>query len=135
MTFHDPYPNRAPGILIVDPNSRTRAELVAGMGRQGWQVWSAAGGMDAIEMYRLYQEWIDIVLVDLQLPGLQGGQVLAELADLNPDLIRCAMSADVNPYAASAFRRMSDTPLFTKPMDVRALSFTLHEMVVPVSKR
>jgi hypothetical protein len=45
------------------------------------------------------------------------------------------MSADVSPYAVSAFRRMSDTPLFTKPLDVRALAFTLYETVIPVGRR
>jgi hypothetical protein len=42
------------------------------------------------------------------------------------------MSAEVSPYVASAFRRMNDTPLFAKPLDPRALSIALHEMVTPV---
>jgi DNA-binding NtrC family response regulator len=105
------------------------------MEEQGWHVWMAHDGRAAVEVYREDCHRIDIVLVDLQLPGLLGTRVLAELAEINPDLPTCAMSANVSPYAASAFRRMSATPLFTKPMDVRALSFILHEMIVPVGKR
>ena len=102
---------------------------------QGWQVWEAHDGSAAMELYRQESDLIDIVLVDLQLPGLLGTRVLAELAEINPDLPTCATSANVGPYAASAFRRMSATPLFIKPMDVRSLSFILHEMIVPVGKR
>jgi hypothetical protein len=67
--------------------------------------------------------------VDLQLPGLQGVRVLAELGLNAPALIRCGMSADVAPYAAVAFRRMCDLPLLTKPLDYTAASATLRRLV------
>ena len=127
--------DRIPGVLIVDSDSRSRCDLAHAMEEQGWQVWTAQDGVAAVEIYRQESGRIDVVLVDLQLPGLLGTRVLAELAEINPDLPTCAMSANVSPYAASAFRRMSATPLFTKPMDVRALSFILHEMIVPVCRR
>jgi DNA-binding NtrC family response regulator len=129
------YEDRLPGILIVDSDPRSRAELVRAMEEQGWRVWAAPDGEAAIEVYRRHDDRIDIVLVDLQLPGLHGMRVLSELAEINPELPTCAMSGNVSPYAASAFRRMSSTPLFTKPMDMRALSFILHEMIAPVGKR
>jgi CheY-like chemotaxis protein len=134
-TRYDSDCNRRPGLLIVDPDPTARASLARAMEAQGWRVWSVADGGAAVEAYRQHRVRIDAALVDLQLPGLQGGLVLTELAGINPDLVRCAMSADVSPYAASAFRRMSDTPLFTKPLDVRALAFTLYESVIPVGRR
>jgi DNA-binding NtrC family response regulator len=129
------HEDRIPGVLIVDADPGSRAELSHGMNDQGWQVWTAPDGDAAVEIYREDGDRIDVALVDLQLPGLHGTRVLSELAEINPDLPTCAMSGNVSPYAASAFRRMSSTPLFTKPMDVRALSFMLHEMIVPVGKR
>jgi CheY-like chemotaxis protein len=127
--------DRIPGVLIVDSDPRSRNDLARAMEDQGWHVWTAHDGRAAIEVYREECNRIDIVLVDLQLPGLLGTRVLAELAEINPDLPTCAMSANVSPYAASALRPTPPTPLFTKPMDVRALSFILHEMIVPVGKR
>jgi len=129
------FENRLPGVLIVDADARARAELARRMEELGWQVWIAFDGRDATEIYQRHADRIDVAIVDLQLPGLLGARVLAELAEINPELPTCAMSANVSPYAASAFRRMSATPLFTKPMDVRSLSFILHEMIVPVGKR
>jgi DNA-binding NtrC family response regulator len=129
------YEDRLPGVLIVDSDAASRAHLARAMTQQGWHVFAASDGEDALEIYQQDADRIDVAIVDLQLPGLIGVRVLSELAELNPDLPTCAMSGDVSPYAASAFRRMSATPLFTKPMDFRALSFILHEMISPVGKR
>lgn len=129
------FEDRVPGVLIVDSDAASRAHLARAMEQQGWHAWMAADDEEAMEVYQQEVDRIDVALVDLQLPGLIGVRVLSELAELNPDLPTCAMSGDVSPYAASAFRRMSATPLFTKPMDIRALSFILHEMIAPVGKR
>jgi CheY-like chemotaxis protein len=134
-TAHDGDQFRLPGLLIVDPDPRARDALAQWMEGHGWQVWAAADGPAAVETYRQYGDRIDVALVDLQLPGLQGARVLAELDQLNPDLTRCAMSADVTPYTACAFRRLSDTPLFTKPLNVPALAFALHEMIASAVRR
>jgi CheY-like chemotaxis protein len=123
---------RLPGLLLVEPDSQVRDSLARGMAGYGWHVWTAADGHTAVEAYRQYRDRIDVALVDLQLPGLQGARILAELDQLNPALPRCAMTADVTPYTASAFRRLSGTPLFTKPLNVSALAFALHEMAVAV---
>lgn len=120
---------RLPGLLLVDPDPVVRTRLVPELEREGWNVWAVADGAAAIATYRAHPDRIDAALVDLQLPGLQGGRVLADLGQLNPALTRCAMSADLTGYTASAFRRMSGTPLFTKPLDAGALSLALFEMV------
>jgi DNA-binding NtrC family response regulator len=129
------YEDRLPGVLIVDSDAVACDDLARAMEHQGWHVFTAADGEAAVEAYRQDGDRIDVALVDLQLPGLLGVRVLSELAEINPDLPTCAMSGNVSPYAASAFRRMSATPLFTKPMDMRALCFILHEMIAPVGKR
>ena len=128
-TLHDADRGRLPGLLVVDPDPRQRDALARGMHQLGWRVWASADCATALDAYREYRERIDAALVDLQLPGLQGARLLAELDRLGPGLTRCAMSADVTPYTASAFRRLSATPLFAKPVDAAALSFTLHELM------
>lgn len=125
---------RSPGLLLVDPDTLTRSALARDMERQGWLVWAAGDGATALETYRLYRDRIDVALVDLQLPGLQGGRLLTELGQLDPDLSRCAMSGGVSAYTASAFRRVSATPLFTKPIDPRALAAALNELLAHIAR-
>lgn len=128
-TSNDADRGRLPGLLIVDPDPRQRDALARGMHDHGWRVWASADGSAALDLYRRDRDRIDVALVDLQLPGFQGARLLAELGQLGPALTRCAMSADVTPYTASAFRRLTDTPLFAKPISAPALSFALHELM------
>lgn len=130
ITEHDnDDQGRLPGLLLVDPDPVARAALARALEGAGWRVWSADDGA-AVETYRQHRDRIDVALVDLQFPGLRGGRLLAELGQVAPELVRCAMSGGVNAYTASAFRRMSGTPLFTKPLDPRALAGALHELVL-----
>lgn len=134
-TLTDSDRGRLPGLLLVDPDAQARDALARGIELHGWHVWTAADGTTAVELYRRHGDRIDVALVDLQLPGLQGARVLVELDQLNPTLTRCAMSADVTPYTACAFRRLSDTPLFAKPLNIPALAFALREMVLATVRR
>jgi DNA-binding NtrC family response regulator len=118
----------ATGVLIVDPDPRERGRLAAALEARGWRVWAAADGPSAVRAYRERSAEIRAALVDLQLPGLEWSRVLAELGRLDPHLLRCATAAGVSPSAAAAFRRLSDTPLFPKPVRVERLDAALREM-------
>lgn len=131
---HDVPPTRCPGLLVVDADPSGCGPFVRAMEGRGWSVWVAENAPAAVAAYRDHRGEIDIALVDLQLPGLEGARVLTDLHDLAPDLPCCATSAGVSPYVEAAFRRMSDTPLFTKPLAPRSLSFALLEMVNPVGR-
>lgn len=116
------------GILLVDADATFRVMFAGALRRAGWRVWEAAGPAEAMEFVDLHPD-VRAAVVDLQLPGFQGGQVLAELSHRAPGLVRCGMSADVSPYAAAAFRRLTATPLFAKPFDLPAASAALRTMV------
>jgi two-component system response regulator AlgR len=71
-------------ILIVDDEPLARARLEAlvdelGMGKV---VAEAGSGREALEAVRVYQP--EIVLLDIRLPGMDGMQVVQQLASLHP---------------------------------------------------
>jgi DNA-binding NtrC family response regulator len=134
-TAQDSEPTHLRGLLLVDSDSQTGDALVRGLLGSGWRVFVTADVKSALDTYQRERDRIDVVLVDLQLPGLQGARLLEELTRLDPELTLCAMSADVSPYTASAFRRLCDTPLFIKPLDVPALARSLTELVAVRSER
>lgn len=105
-----------PGLILLDSDEQARAELANGMVARGWQVWQADTSERASELLGRNGKAVHVVLVDLQLPGLQGARTMAELGHARPDLIRCFHSADVSPYMAAAFGKLSDVPLFVKPL-------------------
>ena len=55
------------------------------MERRGYQVLTADSGQAAVEALRLGTA-IDLVLLDLSMPGMSGQEALALLRDLRPDI-------------------------------------------------
>jgi DNA-binding response OmpR family regulator len=64
-------------ILIVDDNEMNRDVLVRRLERQGYVVRSSEDGEQALRLLR--QEPIDLVLLDIMMPGLSGHDVLATM--------------------------------------------------------
>lgn len=64
-------------LLIVDDETRFLAALARRLGKRGFSVATATNGADAIEMAR--REKFDIALLDLKMPGMDGGELLRSL--------------------------------------------------------
>ena len=118
-----------PGLLLLDPDDRARTELAEGMAARGWRVWQADTPERAAELLDRHGEAVHVALVDLQLPGLQGARTLAEFGQTRPDLVRGFLSADVSPYMAAAFGKLSDIPLLVKPLQPADLDTRLRALL------
>ena len=130
--FHDIPPERYPGLLLIDPMCREGDAFVRGLEARGWCVWLVSDPETAAAVYAVHADEIDVALVGMRVPGLDGVLALVTVRELNPYLPCCATVPD--PHSAAAVRRAFDIPTFTRPPDALALSFTLHEMIVPVGK-
>ncbi len=83
---HTDLPRGDETVLLVDDE-----ELIRGLGRSvleelGYTVLLANDGQEAIETFRSKKERIDLVILDLSMPYLSGGEVLEELTSLAPGL-------------------------------------------------
>ena len=71
-------PNPSPGrLLVVDDNKVNRLLLGRGLEQQGHRVAFAENGRQALDM--LHQAEYDLVLLDIQMPEMDGYQVLEKL--------------------------------------------------------
>jgi CheY-like chemotaxis protein len=53
---------------------------------EGYDVVIARNGMEALDLYRKHPRDIDLVILDLVMPGMDGGQTYLELKKVNPAL-------------------------------------------------
>jgi CheY-like chemotaxis protein len=118
-------PQRKPGILVVDDEWGVRRLLKVGMRQQGFAVWLAAGGQEALELYRRHQETIDVVLMDVRMPGLDGPQTLAALRELTPQIRCCFMSGDAGSYTEDRLRNWSAAAVLQKPFPLAEVARVL----------
>jgi PAS domain S-box-containing protein len=88
----DPAPTPLPResgpatVLVVDDDEPLLRLTCLVLVRAGFQTLSARGGDEALAIYREKGNQIDVVLLDYQMPGRSGLDVMRELQALNPDV-------------------------------------------------
>jgi CheY-like chemotaxis protein len=77
---------RKPGILIADDMALILTLLKFELESRGFNAWLAVDGNDALDLYRRHREEIDLVLLDVQMRGLDGPHTLEALQQFDPDV-------------------------------------------------
>src|SRR3972149_6628042 len=70
-------------ILIVDDEPSMREFLEIMLTREGYKVATASDGKDALNM--LNKQMYDVIISDIQMPGMGGLELLKSIKDLSPD--------------------------------------------------
>jgi PAS domain S-box-containing protein len=73
-------------ILIVDDDPMTSQIGRDILEHQGYRIMKAEDGTEAIEIYSDYKDRINLVILDVIMPGLNGDAVFMELKKLNPNI-------------------------------------------------
>ncbi len=92
------------GVLLADDEPAIRNVLALALRAQGFAVRAAAGGHEAVAAYREHRAAIDVVLLDVQMPDLDGPGALAELRRIDPAVRCCLMSGNPGAYTAEMLR-------------------------------
>jgi PAS domain S-box-containing protein len=86
-------------ILLVDDEGFIRELGIDVLGQAGYKVLTAADGETALQLYRQQQGQIDLVILDLIMPGMGGSKCLEELLRMDPQaqiLIASGYSPDAS---------------------------------------
>jgi CheY-like chemotaxis protein len=113
-----------PGVLVVDDEHLVRVMVQLGLERNGFYVWLAPNGREAIDLYRQHKDSIAVVLLDVRMPGLDGPQTLDALRHLNPEARACFMSGDTGDYEPEELRQR-DAAVIAKPFLLEELANVL----------
>jgi DNA-binding NtrC family response regulator len=132
MSFETNIPTELssePGVLIVDDEQLIRNLLAHCFRLQGLRVYVAESGPEGVEIYRREQKGIDLVLLDIRMPGMDGPTTLAAIQQLDPGVRCCFMSGDPGNYSREDLLRMGSLRLFEKPLQLSELVETLKHLI------
>jgi CheY-like chemotaxis protein len=123
------------GILVVDDELSVQRVLNAGMRRQGFAVWVAANGHEAVDLYQRHSKTIDVVLLDVNMPGLDGPQTLAVLQERNPQVRCCFMSGNLGNYTEEGLQDLGATAVLRKPFRLVEVAQMLWELASHANRK
>jgi PAS domain S-box-containing protein len=79
-------PGAAGAVLLVEDEEALRLAVSNLLCRKGFSVIQAADGSAAIDLIRAHEERIDVILLDMTIPGASSREVLAEAGHVRPDI-------------------------------------------------
>lgn len=116
-------------ILLVDDE-----ELVLDVGVQllkalGYTVLEAKGGREAVEIYRENKDRIDMVLLDMVMPGMGGGETYDRVKEINPNVkVLLSSGYSIDGQAEEILKR-GCSGFIQKPFNMKELSRSVREIL------
>ena len=123
-----PLPVRG-GILIVDDEASVRLLLEVALRQQGFTVFKAADGQEALSLFRRHRGEIALVLLDIRMPVLDGPQTLAALRQVEPPVRCCFMTGQSGDYSHERLMELGAACVFEKPFRLAELLQVVDELV------
>lgn len=122
-----------PVVLVVEDEAAICMMLDLALRHYGFDVRVAATGQEAIEVYEEHHDEIALVLLDVQMPGMDGPATLAALKTINSDLNGCFMSGSTGKYSTEELLDFGAAHILVKPFaSLSLLTRLLWDMIAPV---
>jgi len=115
-------------ILLVDDE-----DLVLDIGQRflrymNYQVLTARSGNEAIEIYKEHQASIDLVILDMIMPKMGGGEVFDRLKEIEPN-VKVLLSSGYSDTEAMRILEKGCSAFIQKPFDIKQLSHSIQEIL------
>jgi len=128
---HAPQPARsfaAATILLVDDEEALRFAVASALKREGFGVLEATNGLDAVQLFASRYGEIDVVVLDVTMPGLSGHDVSDEIRRLKPEA-RVLFTTAHDASERDGHGTDRNERILRKPYHLRDLVKTLREMM------
>jgi two-component system, NtrC family, response regulator AtoC len=111
-------------VLIVDDEELTLRTLSRGLRQEGFEVFTAGSGEDALRLFQ--QEKPDLTVLDIVLPGIDGVEVLRQIKQNSPTSIVIMMSAYHLVDRAVEAMKLGAYDYLIKPFHLADVIATMH---------
>jgi DNA-binding response OmpR family regulator len=134
MSAHQTQPStprkrRQPGILIADDDPAILDLLKSALQNHGFAAWLAKDGQEAIDLFQVHKDSINMVLLDVKMPRLDGPQVLAELKRIQPKVACCFLSGVLDRKDGLELLNQGALGFFPKPFNFREVAEVVWQLV------
>ena len=122
---------RTKAILVVDDEETLRSALSKSLRKNGFLVMEAADGSSAMDLLCLHKDEIDVVLLDVTLPGIVSREIFEETQRRRPPLRVIVTSAYSREIVDASFAGLKVEYFIRKPFRLVDIAHLLGE-ILPV---
>jgi CheY-like chemotaxis protein len=122
-------------VLVVDDERQMRRGLKAYLEDEGYQVLLAGSGEEGLQVLASAQ--VDVAIVDMRLPGMDGNEFIEHAHRLCPEVKYLIHTGSANYFLPVALRTLGLTEehLIRKPMeDLEVLAEALRRLLASVAE-
>jgi two-component system, NtrC family, sensor kinase len=118
-------------VLLIDDEEGLRRAVLSFLKRRGMHAVAVGDGADALRALR--REHFDVIVSDVRMPGMSGGEFLERLRRDYPAMVNRLVFTTGDTFAAdtSTLLRDAGVPSLVKPYDFEKLEALLHEIAQP----
>ena len=106
-------------ILLVDDQDNVRSAIATLLEHVGYRVIQTSSGKEAISILREGQHSLEVAVVDISMPGMDGIETLGELRKLKTDLPVVLMTGYTQDHLPDYVTRLKNLAFIRKPFDLR----------------
>jgi hypothetical protein len=118
-----PIQGRGERVLVVEDDHHVQLTTCSLLEAYDYKVTTASSGEEAIDLYLQHQDEIQLVLLDITMPGMGGIELIQRLKQLNPDVKIVAISGLTTNRNLSI--EAGASAFLAKPYTVKKLLHTL----------
>ncbi len=112
-------------ILIIDDEDNIRRYLSQALVKEGFEVFTAEYGKEGLDL--LIRKHIDIVLLDLNLPDVNGLNILREMKRIDVESMIIIITAYGDIVSAVEAMKLGAYDFLTKPFEVEDIMMVVHK--------
>ena len=113
-------------LLVIDDEPGHRLMVRAVLEDAGWEVFEAASGEEALELFGKDAQFAKVVLADMNMPGMDGRVTMTRIHEINPALPVIMLTAYGTVGTAVEAMKRGAFDYLTKPADNDELVLTLN---------
>jgi len=123
-----------PQVLVVEDEKAILNLLRISLRSIGVVVWEAASGEEGVEVFLQYGSAIELVILDVTLPGKDGIQTALELRSIRPALKVCFITGDPGSPRMDAISAFGPVSVIDKPFCLGDLAREIKRLLGPTIK-
>lgn len=123
-----PVPGGSETILAVDDDPLALGIMQRFLHKSGYTVWTASGGEEAINLYKQHHAKIDLVVLDVVMPYVNGEEVYREMVRMNPK-VNILVVSGFTPKTAERLLKVSSARFISKPFSRSKLAREVRDLL------